>query len=59
VSLPAHRSAAPANGSVFAINDAGQLALKKGEAALILDPAEFARLRVFIERAESIFNPSE
>jgi len=44
---------------VFAINDAGQLAVKKGDAGVVLEPEEFERLRVFVERAEQVWNPTQ
>jgi len=61
VALSASTAAAPgANGAaLYAINDAGQLAVNKEGASVVLDPAEFARLRTFIERAEPIYNPTE
>jgi hypothetical protein len=50
-----------ANGSAdeFAITDSGVLAIKQGELAIQIRPEAFARLRTFIERAESIFNPPQ
>jgi hypothetical protein len=45
--------------SVFAINDVGQLALKKGLNGVVLEPEEFARLRTFIERTDPVWNSTE
>lgn len=52
----------PANGSSaeeFAITDTGVLAIKQGNVAIQIHPEAFTRLRKFIDRAESIFNPTE
>jgi len=51
--------AAPNGAAFFAINDTGRLAVTKGEAAVVLEPAEFERLRSFIERTDSIWNLSQ
>lgn len=54
---------APMNGDAsadqFAITDTGVLAIKQGEIAIQIYPESFARLRKFIDRADSIINPSE
>lgn len=50
---------APANGAAsFAITDNGTLALIKHEIRVDLEPAEFTRLRTFIERTTEAWNPT-
>jgi hypothetical protein len=49
---------APINGSDcgFGINDAGHLGISKGEQRLELNPAEFARLRTFIDKTDTLWS---
>lgn len=54
-----HTSALPPNGAAdFAITAAGVLTMLKTDARVDLDPAEFGRLRVFIDRTQDVWNPS-
>lgn len=55
--MPAVRKPAPRNGAAqYAINETGELGIEMGEARIRLDADDFARLRIFIERTEDIWN---
>jgi hypothetical protein len=47
---------APATDFGVGINDAGHLGISKGPTRIELDPAEFERLRSFIEKAETVWS---
>jgi hypothetical protein len=57
--IPAPAPIAANGGAKFAVLDDGTFSLIKAEVRVDLDPAEFTRMRVFVERTEPAWNPTE